>query len=197
MTTEKEIHEIGNMILFTKGVPNDIRLLLVTKNDLLYLNKGNFQKGSRAFGYGAMREDRGELLSFFATMESVIIELIRLYVIGYVHDDKSKLFLKMLDGVGLNRMLRELRNASIIDDTLYKHLDSMFNVRNQLAHRFHQGEVEYLSKPLFSVTTHTNFQNFLQEAQTTWELLVDCYEIQQSKIDFEELKNAIKRRITT
>ena len=167
----------------------------MTNTEILYLNNGNFSMSSRVFGHSTLREDRGEILSMFAEMESIVIELIRLHLVGWVHDDKSKLCLRLIEAVGMNRMLRELKNAKIIDDVLYKNLDSLFIVRNQLAHRFYQGEIEYRSKPLFSSRTHVNFTEFLKQSQATWKLLVKCYETEQNQIDFKELKNSMKRRI--
>ena len=196
MTISTEIKEIFRLVFSSKsGIPKELRVILVTNTEMLYLNNGNFSMSSRVFGHSSLREDRGEILSMFAEMESIIIELIRLHIVGWVHNDKSKLCLKLIESVGMNRMLRELRNAKIIDDALYKNLDSLFIVRNQLAHRFYQGEIEYRSKPLFSSRTHANFTAFLQQSQTTWNQLIKCYEIEQSQIDFKELKDSMKRRI--
>jgi len=192
LSVPENILNFVKLLLDSKVTPEDIRLLWVTEKKLIYVNKGNVEYRSYSFDISTgLQQDRGKILDIFAELEFVIIELIRLKIQGYQHEN-SKMFLSLLNAINMNRMLRTLRDFEVIDTELYKLLSKIFDVRNSLAHYFSIYEVEYNSRPLFHTTDHSNFELFKTELNDTWKKLIKVYEKEERVIDIEALSQKIK-----
>ena len=93
------------------------------------------------------------------------------------------MLIQLIEAVGMNRLLRLLRDFEIIDDDLFANLDNLFKTRNQITHDFSLSEVEYNSKKLFQTTDQSNFLKFQNQISETWKKLVVVYSLEQEKID--------------
>ena len=180
---EDDFAKLIKTIFSSKKFPVNIRLLLISGTQLIYINNGHIEFRSFTFQFASfLSQDRGKILHIFAEFEFIIFELIRLKIQGFEHEN-SKMLIQLIEAVSMNRLLRLLRDFKIIDEVLFASLDNLFKTRNQIAHDFSLSEVEYNSKKLILLNTQTNFLKFKNQISETWKKLVDVYSLEQEKID--------------
>jgi len=186
------ILEIWKLIMNHKGLPSDMRLYIVTKNEQLYVNKGFAEKAYYSNITSKVRQKRDTILEPFTKIEFILDELIRLYIVGF-ESRKQNEFLNLLDAIGSRRKIELLYKWKIITNNLKKRLENLFQVRNGVAHDLSMYEVRYQKKPLFHTLSQANYNKFLKDLEKTWNDLVKTYLKAEKKINWTKLIEKIKR----
>lgn len=176
-----------------KKLPTNIRLYYLIKNDHHYINNGNLVKG---FGEIPIKNksnvDRDFLLSVYGKMGFLFDELIRLLLMGYNHDEKSKRLLYILSIVPVNRKIRLFLDWKVFDEEFTRLLSRLFEVRNDLTHCVSINEVEYRKKTVMQLSKKQDLKKFLTDLQYAWNTLFKVYKTQQMKLDWKNLISEIK-----
>ncbi|HSG74123.1 MAG TPA: hypothetical protein VLA01_02890, partial [Nitrosopumilaceae archaeon] len=127
MSNLKEFHKI---LQKNKNVSKKIRLYYLIQKNHFYINDGALGKG---FGNINIKNktnvDRDFLLSVYGKMEFLFDELIRLLLMGYIYDEKSKRLLYILSIVPVNRKIRLFLDWKIFDAEFTRLLSRLFEVK--------------------------------------------------------------------
>ena len=183
----KDYKELFHEIFSGSGIPKHIRLFIVCEKKALYVNEGNAEGPSTAFGMmKSMREDRGSVLHAFANFEFLTIEFMRFILIGFERNEK---LIKIISRMNFNQRIDYLDSWKSIDNALAKKLKKLFKIRNALAHTIMDAEVIYNGKALFA---YKNFDDFKDEMQDVWNEFIEEYNKTMHTFDFSDLINEIK-----
>jgi uncharacterized protein YutE (UPF0331/DUF86 family) len=93
---------------------------------------------------------------------------------------------ELLENVDLFSRLKFLRSREIIPETTYSLANQMKQVRNGLAHRWNIEEVNFRGRRL-----KANFTQFQNEFAEVWKSMIEAYEREQQKFDYEKIKSII------
>ena len=183
----KDYKELYNEIFSGSGIPKHIRLFIVGEKKALYVNDGNAEGPSTAFGMmKSIRMDRGSVLHAFANFEFITIEFMRFILIGFERNEK---LIKIISRMNFNQRIDYLNSWTSIDNALSKKLKKLFKIRNALAHTIMDAEVIYNGKTLFA---YKNFDDFKDEMQDVWNEFIEEYNKTMHTFDFSDLINEIK-----
>ena len=190
MSNLKEFHKI---LQKNKNVSKKIRLYYLIQKNHFYINDGALGKG---FGNINIKNktnvDRDFLLSVYGKMEFLFDELIRLLLMGYIHDEKSKRLLYILSIVPVNRKIRLFLDWKIFDAEFTRLLSRLFEVKNGLTHCVSIDEVEYNKKTTLKLSKTQDLKKYQSDLQYSWNALLKVYEAQLEKIDWKNLISEIK-----
>jgi hypothetical protein len=87
------------------------------------------------------------------------------------------------------KMILELRDGEAIDQDLWSILDSLFLVRNDLAHHWSKDDANYLDNPL-----KDNFPKFKQDFEIAWTRIIEIY-MQEQAPNIDPLIKKIENEI--
>ena len=79
----------------------------------------------------SIRKDRGSVLEAFANFEFLIIEFIRLKIIGF---ENNKKLIDIIKSLSPKQRIRILKNWKIIERDFANKLSGLFDIRNLAAH---------------------------------------------------------------
>jgi len=71
-------------------------------------------------------------------------------------------------------------------------LNTLFMVRNSLAHKFFEEDVTYKNNELLTFGENRTFDGFTKDMKDAWKNLVKIYVKEQEKIDFKDLANQLR-----
>jgi len=183
----KDFQKLYHLCFSGKGLPNHIRLFLASEDKALYINNGNAIGPSTAFGMmNSMGSDRGSVLEAFANFEFLIIEFIRLEVIGF---ENNKKLIDIIKSLSAKQRIKTLKNFKAIEKDFANKLSGLFDVRNLTAHSVMDYEIEYNNKPIFN---HRNFELFKTDMQETWNKLIEEYNQRMEEVDLTFLIQKIE-----
>lgn len=126
--------------------------------------------------------ERGKILDVFAKLEFLVNELIQAKLLG-LFSPNAPLLEDVLEYVDFFSRIKLIQEWAIIDKKTDKELVSIImelkQVRNGLAHKWKESEVNYKGEKLTQ-----NFEYFKQDLEKVWIGLVTVYMKEQaSKID--------------
>ncbi|MGY5143736.1 MAG: hypothetical protein ACW9XH_04560 [Candidatus Nitrosopumilus sp. bin_32a] len=172
-------------------IPPEIRLYLIDDEGQEYVIKdGQFSREyQNDFQY--LFAKRGDILDAFARMEFIIGEIIRFHLIGF-ENGKKDMFIDLISSVGIRRQVTWLGDWHIIDSNLKKNLDTLFQVRNGLAHKHFVEEVSYKNKKFMNFLEDKAFDGFKKDMLNVWKNLLKIYVKYQEKIDYKYFANQIR-----
>ncbi len=188
------LKEFDTLIQKKKKISKTIRLYYLLQKNHYYIINGVLEKG---FGNIDIKNknkvDRDFLLSVYGKMEFLFDELIRLLLVGYNHDERSRRLLYILSIVPVNRKIRLFLDWKIFDEEFTRSLARLFEVRNGLTHCVSFKEVEYRKKTIMRLSKKQDLKKFLSDLQSAWGTLLKVYSNQQKTIDWNNLISEIKK----
>lgn len=173
-----KIRHVWNLLRSNPGYR--LRCILISETVILRVYKERLFE-YRQFKQLAIARDltwnRGNILEAFIKLEIIITELVISRRIGIFERD-LKLEEKLEKMPTRNKIL-ELRECGGIDQDLWSILDSLFLVRNDLAHSWSKEEANYLGNLL-----KDNFPKFKQDFEIAWTRIIEIYMQEQApKVD--------------
>jgi hypothetical protein len=176
-----------------KKLPNRIRLYYLIQKNHYYINDGIMEQGFGILNIkNKTRVDRDFLLSVYGKMGFIFDELIRLLLIGHIHDEKSKRLLYILSIVPVNRKIRLFLDWKIFDAEFTRMLSRLFEVRNGLIHCVSIKELEYHKKITLQLSKKQDLKKFQSDLQSSWDTLLKVYQRELKKINWKEIISEIK-----
>ena len=189
----KTISDFHTLVKTKKKIPKNIRLYYIIKNSHYYINDGRLEKGFGTLCFkNKTNVDRDFLLSVYDKMSFLFDELIRLLLIGHIHDEKSKRLLYILSIVPVNRKIRLFLDWTIFDAEFTRSLSRLFEVRNGLTHSVSINEVEYNKKSILKLSKKSDLKKYQTDLDNSWNILLKVYETQLKKINWNNLILEIK-----
>jgi len=178
--------EISEIIKLAKNhTPNDIRLYLIFNKKHYLINNGNIKHG---FSNNLkLNKNKTSVLDAFSKMGFLFDELIRLRIVGYVHNSSSKELLYLLNLIPINRKIRTFLDWGVFDPKFTKQMSRLFEVRNDVLHSITLNEVDYTPGKTMSMRTIAGFNKFKKDMENSWFELIRIYNSQQAKIDLHQL----------
>ena len=73
-----------------------------------------------------------------------------------------------------------------------KNLDTLFQVRNGLAHKHFVEEISYKNKKFMDFLEDKAFDGFKKDMLSVWKSLLKIYVKYQEKIDFKDVANRLR-----
>lgn len=177
-----------------KGLPENLRLYFIYKDAHHYISNGIIKEGFKNFDIKDRHHiDRDFLLSIYEKMEFIFDELIRLLLLGYENNEKSRRLLYILSIVPMNRKIRLFLDWKIFDEEFTRSLSRLFEVKNSISHSVHLDEVEYRQKTILFLSNKKDLKQFKNDLQSAWDELLQVYVNELEKIDWEKLIQKIKK----
>jgi hypothetical protein len=181
MSIEGKIMELEGILRNQKEKWPNLRLFLITPNIWLRLYHGNLETQHQLQEHAIIRglkPQRGDILDIFSKIEFLVNELIQAKILGLFSPDAP--FLEdVLENVDLFSRIKLLQQWGIIDNKLCGMTMNLKQVRNGLAHKWKESEVNYKGKKITQ-----SFVQFKHDLEEVWIGLVGAYmKEQQSKID--------------
>ena len=168
-----------------KKLSQKIRLYFISKNKHYFINHGKLTDGFESnISLDASREN---ILDAYSKITFLFDELIRLRIIGYIHDSKSKELLYLLNLIPVNRKIRLFLDWKVFDPQYTKIMSRLFEVRNDIIHCIDISDVLYNPKTSISLGTKKGFTKFKNDLQKSWKQLILIYVVEQNKIDLKKL----------
>lgn len=172
-------------LLKNKNLSNTIRLYLVSKNKHYFINEGKIVPGFD--NTIKLTPSRESILDAFSKMTFLFDEIIRLRLVGYFSNSKSKELLYLLNLIPVNRKIRTFLDWKMFDPEYTRAMSRLFEVRNDAIHCVTLNEVSYNPKTIVSLGKQPGFKKFKNDFQKAWHTLIQIYISEQKKIDFEKL----------
>jgi hypothetical protein len=181
----EKLEEIQKLIFeHRKNLPENLKLLIITENEIIRVYKGMIEASSFDDKLAIPKNlkcERGDILDIFSKLEFIINELINLKVLG-PNSEKSIMFDNILESINFPTKLRLLKDWGIIDNRLIRLIEKTRRVRNALAHKWSIFEVRFNNRPL-----RDTFEDFRNDMTSIWEQIIDIYQNEQEKIDIESI----------
>ena len=178
--SEFTINKIQN-----KKLSKKVRLYFVSQNKHYFINHGKLATG---FDNNiSLENSRESILDAYSKITFLFDELIRLRIVGYIHDSKSKELLYLLNLIPVNRKIRLFLDWKVFDPRYTKTMSRLFEVRNDIIHSLDIGDVLYKPKNSISLGIKKGFTTFQNDFQKAWKQLILIYVDEQNKIDNKKL----------
>lgn len=181
-----KIMQTSDIIKLAKNhTPASIRLYLIFNKKHYLINNGSIKYG---FSNNLkLSKNRTSVLESFSKMGFLFDELIRLRIVGYIHDSSSKELLYLLNLIPINRKIRTFLDWKVFDPKFTKRMSRLFEVRNDVMHSITLNEVDYIPGKTMSMETIVGFNKFKKDMVSSWSELIQIYNSQQAKIDLHQL----------
>ncbi|MBN2454050.1 hypothetical protein JXB11_00740 [Candidatus Woesearchaeota archaeon] len=181
--------DLMKVLLEVRYIPSYLRFFVISKRKYLRLYNGRISESWQAQEFGivrGMKLERGDILDFFAKLEFLISELIRIKLLGF-YSKKTHLLDALLDSTDFYSKIRVLRKWKLINGKLEGKIIAAKEVRNGFAHNWDKYEVVYKEK----LITH-NFAEFKKDMEEIFDELLVCYNKEQKKLDMDKIIKKIK-----
>ncbi len=133
--------------------------------------------------------DRGKILDIFSKLEFFVNEFIQAKLLG-LFSPKADYLGDILEYVDFFSRMKILEQWDIIDKEIRGIIQEMKQVRNGLAHKWKQSEVNYKGKVLGD-----NFDSFKRDLEKVFKKLIDMH-INQENDDIDSLIEYLKKQQT-
>jgi hypothetical protein len=185
--TSDEIDELINLIPRLEPAQLlNIRLFLISKTRMVRIYRGKHQFSWSRSDFGLLLPDsldRGKILDCFATLEFLLNEIIQLHLLG-CSADKSDCLDDLLENIDFFSRVKLLnRWNKLINDELKNIIIELKSVRNGLAHKWSEDDVNYKGGSL-----KANFKLFIDDLKKAWGQLIVAYRTQLEKVDLNSIK---------
>lgn len=181
----KKAEEFCEVCQNASSFPSDIRFFFIERDKIIRLDGGEFSISSYAEEFGFITRlslNREGIIDVFAKLEYFINEFIQLKFWGMSFEHTTALN-EVLEHVDLDRRLRLIKQWDFISGSLLEKLTRAVKVRNQLAHIWNAKRTLYKKEYLYKKGV---FEKFKQDLKFIFAQLIERYEQEQGKIDFEK-----------
>ena len=140
-----------------------------------------------------LRCDRGNILDLFSKLEFMVNEIIRLKLLGPISENNFMLD-AILENVDFFSRIKLLFDWNIIDKETEEYLMKTKQVRNGLAHKWSESEVNYNGKPIKLTLLQAgrpydggSFNEFKNDMKIILASLWRAYKTEQKNLDLPKL----------
>lgn len=186
------VKEFDKLAKSKKKIPKNLRLYYELDNKHHYLINGKIRDGF-SFDIKEGRIDRDFLLSIYGKMEFIFNELIRITIVGFSHDDKSKKLLYILSIVPTNRKIRLFLDWGVFGKEFTQSMSRLFEVRNDIIHSAYVDEITYRKSRVLHLSKKEDLKEFLSDLEQSWNDLVKIYSRQLQKTDWSEIIKELRK----
>ena len=173
-----------------KKIPLKIRFYIIDKNKHYFLNDGILKNGFDP--KLTVTKNRDSVLSAFSKMAFLFDEIIRLRIVMYSNENKSKELLYLLNQIPINRKIRTFLDWNVFEPEYTRDMSRLFEVRNDVVHCISINEVKYNPKNSISLSSLNGFKKFKIDPEKAWENLLKIYVAEQEKIDWTVISKDLK-----
>ena len=182
------VSEFINKIKKDKSAAKNIRLYLIDNDKHFFISDGFVKKGFNS--KLSVTKNRDSILSAFSKMGFLFDEIMRIRIVGYSNDQKSKELLYLLNLIPVNRKIRTFLDWKVFGPEFTRDMSRLFEVRNDVTHCVSINEVQYVPKNSVFLSSSSGFNRFSRDLQKAWIVLLKAYSTEQEKIDFEKILNS-------
>lgn len=170
-------------------LPKNIRLYIVSKNHY-FINDGLFKKGFES--KLTIANNRDSVLSAFSKMAFIFDEIMRLRIVGYMHNQNSVELMYLLHLIPVNRKIRTFLDWKIFSPEFARDMSRLFLVRSATVHCVSLDEVNYTPDKKFTLSQTRGFNLFKKDMSKAWNNLLKIYVKEQEKIRWNALSKEIQ-----
>lgn len=186
------LKKLDRLLKNEKGFPKEFRFYYLLDDKHYYISNGELQNGFEKLNITNIELGRDELLSIYSKMEFIFDELIRLLIIGFRHDEKSKKLLYILSIVPVNRKIRLFLDWKIFGKEFTQKLSRLFEVKNDALHCVLLSEITYRKSKLLSLAKKKDLNEFKEDLEKAYDELIMIYKNQLKDIAIDKMSKEIK-----
>jgi len=172
-----------------KQFPKNIRLYVVSKNH--YFINGEILKNGFESNL-VIDDNRDSVLSAFSKMGFIFDEIIRLRVVGFLHNQNSVELMYLLHLIPVNRKIRTFLDWKLFSPEFARDMSRLFLVRSATTQCVSLNEIEYNPDKKIFLSETKGFNLFKKDMGKAWANLLNIYSIEQEKIHWAELLEKLK-----
>ena len=177
-SVDGKIMHVENLLLHEPEYRSTMRLLLVSKTDLLRVDNGFVQRFGQFQEAAMIRRltfNREKILDVYIKLEVILAELIKMYLVGF-ELKKSVMLEEILKNTQMHRKREILKAWGVLDKALSTQLEVHSRVRNAVAHSWILRGIKYKEYYL-----KDNLEDFKLDLESSWTKVIEVYMKEQTK----------------
>lgn len=188
-----DLKTLDGLLKNKKGFPKEFRLYYILNGIHFYANNGKVQDGFVGINVIGDSIQRDQILSIYDKMEFFFDELIRLMLVGFNDDEKSRKLLYILSIVPVNRKIRLFLDWKIFGKEFTQKLSRLFEVKNDTIHCVRIEEITYRTNKPLKFSKKGNQEQFKNDLKSSFDELLTIYDKQIKKLPMKKATEVIKK----
>ena len=175
---------LQKILTLTRNPSKNIRLYFISGKKHYFINAGAINPGFE--DSIKILKSRESIMNEFSKMSFIFDEIIRLRIVGYYNDSRSKELLYLLNLVPVNRKIRTFLDWKVFDPEYTREMSRLFEVRNDTVHSITLNDITYNPQKPLLLSSQKGFSTFKKNFENAWIKLIKIYKKEQDKINLEK-----------